>query len=274
MLRYAVGQDLAALCRLRCAVYGGTLQDAAGWLQYVAGLSNTLLLESESGGAPTAMLAAIPVTYGLHRGIWLRGIAVQPGLAGEELVCRLTADCVRAFAASGCEFALATPRGSAAAGQLEQIGFRNVLPRRVVLTPIARNLLATAEFDALTVPRLIHLRGHYQPGALEITEESLTETMTQLYRRGLTTVCSRRGYGLFYTGEDTLQFLELQADNDHSADLLLQAAAEHTGIHRAQLVLAENQTLYLGAGRRCGYGMLCFLHGKFPVRDLYFSQLL
>ena len=52
MLRYAVGQDLAALCRLRCAVYGGTLQDAAGWLQYVAGLSNTLLLEPESTPTP------------------------------------------------------------------------------------------------------------------------------------------------------------------------------------------------------------------------------
>ena len=121
MLRYAVGQDLAALCRLRCAVYGGTLQDAAGWLQHVAGLSNTLLLEPENGGAPTAMLAAIPVTYGLHRGIWMRGMAVQPGQAGEELFCRLTADCVRAFAASGCEFALATPRGAAAAGRLGDV---------------------------------------------------------------------------------------------------------------------------------------------------------
>lgn len=273
MLRYAEPQDLAALAALRCAVYGGSRQEAEGWLQHIAGLSNTLLLESDDPARPTAMLAAIPVDYGFHRGIWLRGAAVRPGAAGEELLPHLVSDCVRAFAASGCEFALATPRSAAAAARLEQIGFANTLPRRVVRTPIARNLLAAAEFDAVTVPRLLRLREHYQPGALELTQDAMTETMTQLYRRGLTTVTNRRGYGLFYTGEDALQFLELQADNDHCADLLLQAAAERTGVHQAQLILAENQTLYLGAGRRCGYGMLRFLHEKFPVRDLYFSQL-
>ena len=52
----------------------------------------------------------------------------------------------------------------------------------------------------------------------------MNEIMTQLYRRGLTVVSNRRGYGLYYTSGDTLQFLELQADNDHCADRLLQAA--------------------------------------------------
>lgn len=54
----------------------------------------------------------------------------------------------------------------------------------------------------------------------------MNETMTQLYRRGLTVVSTRRGYGLYFTKGDTLQFLELQADNDHCADQLLQAARE------------------------------------------------
>ena len=40
------------------------------------------------------------------------------------------------------------------------------------------------------------------------------------------------------------------------------------------MLLAENQTLYLGAGRRCGYGMIAFLHGEFPVTDVYFRMLL
>ena len=57
----------------------------------------------------------------------------------------------------------------------------------------------------------------------------MNETMTQLYRRGLTVVSTRRGYGLYFTKGDTLQFLELQADNDHCADQLLQAAREKTG---------------------------------------------
>lgn len=87
----------------------------------------------------------------------------------------------------------------------------------------------------------------------------MNETMTQLYRRGLTVVSTRRGYGLYFTKGDTLQFLELQADNDHCADQLLQAAREKTGAANARILLAENQTLYLGSGRRCGYGMIAFL---------------
>ena len=36
----------------------------------------------------------------------------------------------------------------------------------------------------------------------------MNETMTQLYRRGLTVVSTRRGYGLYFTKGDTLQFLQ------------------------------------------------------------------
>ena len=84
----------------------------------------------------------------------------------------------------------------------------------------------------------------------------------------------RRGYGLYFTKGDTLQFLELQADNDHCADQLLQAAREKTGAANARILLAENQTLYLGSGRRCGYGMIAFLGRPFSVTDAYFRMLL
>ena len=69
-------------------------------------------------------------------------------------------------------------------------------------------------------------------------------------------------------------FLELQADNDHCADQLLQAAREKTGAANARILLAENQTLYLGSGRRCGYGMIAFLGRPFSVTDAYFRMLL
>ena len=42
----------------------------------------------------------------------------------------------------------------------------------------------------------------------------------------------------------------------------------------ARILLAEKQTLYLGAGRRCGYGMLAFLGKPFPTTDAYFRMLL
>ena len=50
--------------------------------------------------------------------------------------------------------------------------------------------------------------------------------------------------------------------------------AEHTGLTKARLLLAENQFLYLGEGKRCGYGMICYLGQPFPVTDVYFRLLL
>ena len=93
-------------------------------------------------------------------------------------------------------------------------------PLRLLQIPIRRDLLAQAVFDSLTVHKLVEMRHIYQPGCICLPEQAMNEIMTQLYRRGLTVVSNRRGYGLYYTKGDTLQFLELQADNDHCADLL------------------------------------------------------
>ena len=86
--------------------------------------------------------------------------------------------------------------------------------------------------------------------------------ITRLYRRGMTIVSNQRGYGLYCQEKDELLFMELQA------------AREHTGLTKARLLLAENQFLYLGEGKRCGYGMICYLGQPFPVTDVYFRLLL
>ena len=161
-------------------------------------------------------------------------------------------------------------------GALSTLGYTQLMVRAAqkILQDIRRDLFAQAAFDNLTVHKLLERRHIYQPGCISLPEEAMNETMTQLYRRGLTVVSTRRGYGLYFTKGDTLQFLELQADNDHCADQLLQAAREKTGAANARILLAENQTLYLGSGRRCGYGMIAFLGRPFSVTDAYFRMLL
>ena len=67
MLRKATAKDLSALAALRCRAAGTGRADAEGWLQNVAGLENILVLE-RPGQPPAAMLAAVPVEYGQHRG--------------------------------------------------------------------------------------------------------------------------------------------------------------------------------------------------------------
>lgn len=273
MLRIAAAEDLTALTRLRRAATGDSAEDAAGWLQRVAGLENILLLE-KPGAPPALMLAAVPVHYAHRKGIWFTGLAADKGVPADKLLPKLLEGALRAFAENGCDFAVMTPDTAADASHLADLGFKNLLPLRVVSKPIRRNLLAQAQFDSLTVRHLMEHRLRCQPGCITLPEIAMNEMMTQLYRRGLTVVSDRRGYGLYYTKGDTLQFIELQADNDHCADQLLQAAREKTGAENARVLLAENQTLYLGAGRRCGYGMIAFLHGEFPVTDVYFRMLL
>lgn len=273
MLRTANADDLNAMVDLRCAQHGGTRADAAGWLQNVAGLDNVLVLH-RAGEPPAAMLAAVPVQYKHRAGVWFCGAAAVQEIPKETLLIRLLSGCLRAFATKGVDFAIYLPEGEGELPVLEKLGFKNLLPMRVLQRPIERNLLATAEFDSLTVRRMLETRRRCQPGCVDLPESAMNEVVTQLYRHGLTVVSNRQGYGLFYTKGDTLQFLELQAESDHCADRLLQAAREKTGAERAQITLAENQTLYPGAGRRCSSGMVAFLRGEFPVNDMYFRMLL
>lgn len=112
--------------------------------------------------------------------------------------------------------------------------------------------------------KLLEMRHIYQPGCITLPESAMNEIMTQLYRRGLTVVSNRRGYGLYYTSGDTLQFLELQADNDHCADRLLQAARKRPGAANARILLAESQTLYLGAGRPLRLRYACLFGQAIP----------
>ena len=263
---------VSALTALRCGAAKANPVDAAGWLQNVAGLENILVLEKN--GQPAAMLAAVPVKYGQHRGVWLCGAAGVQGVPMDRLLPKIMEGCLRAYGASGFDFAVTTPDDARRAEDLKTLGFKSQLPLRVIQTPIRRDLFAQAAFDSLTVHKLLKRRHIYQPGCISLPEEAMNETMTQLYRRGLTVVSTRRGYGLYFTKGDTLQFLELQADNDHCADQLLQAAREKTGAANARILLAENQTLYLGSGRRCGYGMIAFLGRPFSVTDAYFRMLL
>lgn len=282
MVRKATQADLDALVKFRCATFGSTPTAAAGWLLNVAGLDNIFLVTQEpASDAPAAMLCALPVQCMEHRGVLFCGMATQTACQGRGLMTKLLSGCLRAFAAGDCDFALTAQISAHNAAKLASLGFAGAFPLRVVDKPISRNLWAQADFDNLTVKRLIETRLRYQPGCVCLSESSMAEAVTQMYAKGMTLVSSARGYGLYYQQEPpesgegpTLQFVELQADNDHSADVLLQAAREKTGAERARIVLAESQALYLGEGRRCGYAMIRFLQKPFSVRDAYFRLLL
>lgn len=277
MLRKVTQTDLPQLAAWRSKVHGCTETQALAWLQNVAGLDNLFLLEKQQDGVatPQALLGAVPVSYGWRKGIWVCGAqSAPPPATGPDPGALLLQTCLRAFAAKGYEFAVAVPETPAWGKSLNQVGFKSAFPLRLVRKPIQRNLWAQAEFDNMTVRRLQEARSRYQPGCVMLPQLCMDEMVSQMYARGMTLISTRRGYGLYYQKGGTLQFVELQADNDHSAEQLLQAAREKTGAENAQLLLAENQTIYLGEGKRCPYGMLYFLDKPFPVADMYFRILL
>lgn len=274
MLRKATPADLDTLAAFRHEAYGGSKAEIAGWLQNIVGIDNVFLVEQEGAqGGLVSMVCAVPVELRGRRGVWLCGMATAPQFRGRSLMTRLLDGCLRAFSASGFEFAVAVPETARAAARLRGLQFADAFALRILRRPIARNLWARAEFDAMTVRRLMDARLRYQPGCVTLPEQSMNEVVSQLYHRGVTIVSNQRGYGLYYVRGGSLQFVELQADNDHSADILLEAAREHTGCETAQIILTENQSLYLGEGKRCGYGMLRFLQKPFPLTDVYFRLL-
>ena len=92
MLRIAAAEDLTALTRLRRAATGDSAEDAAGWLQRVAGLENILLLE-KPGAPPALMLAAVPVHYAHRKGIWFTGLAADKGVPARRRPPPVPAGC-------------------------------------------------------------------------------------------------------------------------------------------------------------------------------------
>ena len=275
MLRKATEADLDKLIAFRQETNGGSHSEVAGWLENIVGLDNVLLVEQDTpdGSVLVSMVCAVPVeTRGRH-GIWFCGMATAPAFRGRGLMTKLMDGCLRAFAADGAEFAVVVPGNARTAQQLRGLQFQNAFALRFLNRTIPHNLWAHADFDAMTVRRLVDTRVYYQPGCINLPLSSMNEVVSQLYRRGATIVSNRRGYGIFFVQKDILQCVELQADNDHSADILLQAARERTGCEQAQIILSESQSLYLGEGKRCSYGMIRFLQRPFPLTDVYFRLL-
>ena len=142
MLRIAAAEDLTALTRLRRAATGDSVEDAAGWLQRVAGLENILLLE-KPGAPPALMLAAVPVHYAHRKGIWFTGLAADKGVPADKLLPKLLEGALRAFAENGCDFAVMTPDTAADASHLADLSFKNLLPLRGHLSDDGLDLLGS-----------------------------------------------------------------------------------------------------------------------------------
>ena len=125
--------DLDTLVAFRHEAYGGSKAEIAGWLQNIVGIDNVFLVEQEGAqGGLVSMVCAVPVELHGRRGVWLCGMATAPQFRGRGLMTRLLDGCLRAFSASGFEFAVAVPETARAAARLRGLQFADAFALRIL----------------------------------------------------------------------------------------------------------------------------------------------
>ena len=92
----------------------------------------------------------------------------------------------------------------------------------------------------MTARKLYELRERFYPDTVQFPPERMAVVLTDLYARGATIVSNEKGYGIYFRREDTLYFVELMADDDRSAEVLMEAAREKE-------VIVERAVITVGA---------------------------
>ena len=225
-------------------------------IEQFAGEQNVYVAEENDEIAAVAL--AVPVTLQGRSGTYLYGLCGEGSLILAGLVDYLCAQ----QKLRGAGFTVAVPTSPAQAALLQDKGF-------------ARNLWSQAEFDSVTAKKLCELRERFWPDTVRLTPERMAVVLGDLYSSGATIVSSAHGYGIYFRKEDTLYFVELQADNDRAAEVLMEAAREKEVIvEKAVITVGASQPLFLGEGTRQDYGMIRFDAEPFDVAESYMRLML
>ena len=175
----------------------------------------------------------------------------------------------------GAGFTVAVPTSPEQAALLQDKGFAWAFALRCLPREVERNLWSQAEFDSVTAKKLCELRERFWPDTVQLTPERMAVVLGDLYSSGATIVSSAHGYGIYFRKEDTLYFVELQADNDRAAEVLMEAAREKEVIvEKAVITVGASQPLFLGEGTRQDYGMIRFDAEPFDVAESYMRLML
>lgn len=218
-----------------------------------------------------AMGLAVPVTLKGRNGTCLCGLTG----ANELLLAHLVDEVCTNQRLRGAGFTVTVPVDAEQESFLQARGFEHAFDLRCLQRDISRNLWSQAEFDAVTAKKLCELREHFCPDAVQLDAARMGVVLGDLYARGATIVSSSKGYGIYFRKDDTLYFVELMADDDRSAEKLMEAAREKEVIvERAVISIGAAQMLFLGEGKRQNYGMIRFDAEPFDVSESYMRLFL
>ena len=231
-------------------------------IEQFAGEQNVYVAEENDEIA--AVVLAVPVTLQGRSGTYLYGLCGEGSLILAGLVDYLCAQ----QKLRGAGFTVAVPTSPEQAALLQDKGFAWAFALRCLPREVERNLWSQAEFDSVTAKKLCELRERFWPDTVQLTPERMAVVLGDLYSSGATIVSSAHK-------EDTLYFVELQADNDRAAEVLMEAAREKEVIvEKAVITVGASQPLFLGEGTRQDYGMIRFDAEPFDVAESYMRLML
>ena len=233
-------------------------------IEQFAGEQNVYVAEENDEIA--AVVLAVPVTLQGRSGTYLYGLCGEGSLILAGLVDYLCAQ----QKLRGAGFTVPEQ-----AALLQDKGFAWAFALRCLPREVERNLWSQAEFDSVTAKKLCELRERFWPDTVQLTPERMAVVLGDLYSRGATIVANERGYGVYFRKEDTLYFVELMAEDDRAAEVLMEAAREKEVIvEKAVITVGASQPLFLGEGTRQDYGMIRFDAEPFDVAESYMRLML
>ncbi len=269
MYRLMQPSDWAEILALWQTQRGDPEEFVRNAVERFAGVQNTYV--AEENGKIEAVALAVPVTLQGRPGSYLYGLCGQGSLLLAGLVDTL---CARQKQ-RGAGFVVAVPAGAEQSTLLQDKGFRNAFALRCLPREVERNLWSQAEFDSVTAKKLCELRARFWPDTVQLPPEQMGVVLCDLYSRGATIVSGERGYGIYFRKEDTLYFVELMAESDRAAEVLMEAAREKEVIvEKAVITVGAAQNLFLGEGTRQEYGMIRFEGEPFDVSESYMRLML
>lgn len=269
MYRLMQPSDWTEVLALWQAQRGDTEEFVRGAVECFAGVQNVYVAEENDHIEAVAL--AVPVTLQGRPGSYLFGLCGQGSLLLAGLVDTLCAQ----QKLRGAGFVVAVPASPEQSTLLQDKGFQKAFALRCLPREVERNLWSQAEFDSVTAKKLCELRAKYWPDTVQLPPEQMGEVLRDLYSRGATIVSSEQGYGIYFRREDTLYFVEMMAENDRAAEVLMEAAREKEVIvEKAVITVGAAQNLFLGEGTRQEYGLIRFEGEPFDVSESYMRLMM
>ena len=263
MYRLMQPSDEAAVLALWQSQHHDTEDFAKMVLERFAGMQNIYV--ADENDAIVAAALAVPVTLQGRTGNYLC-------LCGEGslLLAGLLDTLCAHQKLRGAGFTVTVPADAAQAALLQDKGFAKAFALRCLPREVSRNLWSQAEFDTVTAKKLCELREQFWKDTVQLSPERMAVVLQELYARGATIVSNEHGYGIYFRKEDTLYFVEMMADSDRAAEILMEAAREKEVIvEKAVITVGAAQPLFLGEGTRQEYGMIRFDAEPFDVSESY-----